>query len=873
VSEQHNDEVSRAEAIKYAQSIIAGKSETPDRILLLARTLANFQLFSYAREVIDKAHLQDVSFLSPIRLDLLQKWALYTYKDQDLPLKRRLASAETRLREIIAIDPLKAADPTERVRVKSIVQDTYGLLGAINKLRWSAFGNIRYLRDALRHYEAGYLLGISLDDGYTALNTAFVLDLVARHSADQESLEVDIASLRSTQAEEIRQKILAALLPSAERNPTSGRFWLYVTIGESFLGTGKYPEACTWMRKASALNPAPWQLETTARQIAQLARLQARKEGKSEDGLAESNAWTVIQALLGDRGRGALSYLRGKVGLALSGGGFRAALYHIGVFARLAELDMLRHVEVISCVSGGSIVGAYYYLMLQSLLESKTEAEITREDYIEIVRAIERDFLNGVQKNIRMRMLFSPLNLFTFWRSSTERLAILYEKHFYAGIAKVKRTSVKDLYINRQDLKIIPHGESTEFYPRYDNWKREHKVPILILNATVLNTCHHWQFTATYMGEPPQRLDSTIDGNDWLRRMYYSQAPSKYRKFPLGKAVAASACVPGLFDPLVLDELYAEGYIPRLVDGGVYDNQGTASLLEEECNVLLISDASGQTAGEKESSVSQLPVALRANSTLQARIRQSEYELLSSLRDASSIRSLMYIHLKKNLEGDPINWKGSLEPSHELRRPRLTSYGMSSNIQRKLAAIRTDLDAFSFAEADALMLSGYLMTDEYLPKCVAGFPLDTSHKIPHWTFLKIQSLVQTVEDTTQVQRLNHHLKIAESGALKAFQLIPGFKAIFTTISLGALVAFCAVCLLNWNKLQELRLWTLLVPVLVVLLASFILQLLLRFTLGYRRLAWQLAGSIGLAIIGIVVLPLHLGLMDRIYVHWGDEYRH
>ena len=39
------------------------------------------------------------------------------------------------------------------------------------------------------------------------------------------------------------------------------------------------------------------------------------------------------------------------------------------VLARLAELDVLRHVEVLSCVSGGSIIGGYYYLELRHLLE------------------------------------------------------------------------------------------------------------------------------------------------------------------------------------------------------------------------------------------------------------------------------------------------------------------------------------------------------------------------------------------------------------------------------------------------------------------------------------------------------------------------
>ena len=56
-----------------------------------------------------------------------------------------------------------------------------------------------------------------------------------------------------------------------------------------------------------------------------------------------------------------------KTGLALSGGGLRASLFHIGVLGRLAELDLLRQVDVISTVSGGSIIGAYYYLRTYAL--------------------------------------------------------------------------------------------------------------------------------------------------------------------------------------------------------------------------------------------------------------------------------------------------------------------------------------------------------------------------------------------------------------------------------------------------------------------------------------------------------------------------
>ncbi|MFV2057835.1 MAG: patatin-like phospholipase family protein, partial [Thiohalomonadales bacterium] len=49
-----------------------------------------------------------------------------------------------------------------------------------------------------------------------------------------------------------------------------------------------------------------------------------------------------------------------RLGLSLSGGGFRASFFHLGTLARMAEHGMLRHVEVISTVSGGSIVGAAY---------------------------------------------------------------------------------------------------------------------------------------------------------------------------------------------------------------------------------------------------------------------------------------------------------------------------------------------------------------------------------------------------------------------------------------------------------------------------------------------------------------------------------
>ena len=66
-----------------------------------------------------------------------------------------------------------------------------------------------------------------------------------------------------------------------------------------------------------------------------------------------------------------------KIGLALSGGGLRASFFHIGLLAQMAEQGVLKSVAVISTVSGGSIIGALYYLHLKNLLESKADKDIT----------------------------------------------------------------------------------------------------------------------------------------------------------------------------------------------------------------------------------------------------------------------------------------------------------------------------------------------------------------------------------------------------------------------------------------------------------------------------------------------------------------
>jgi predicted acylesterase/phospholipase RssA len=47
------------------------------------------------------------------------------------------------------------------------------------------------------------------------------------------------------------------------------------------------------------------------------------------------------------------------IGLCLSGGGYRAAVYHLGALVRLNQAGLLPRVRTVSSVSGGSIVAAF----------------------------------------------------------------------------------------------------------------------------------------------------------------------------------------------------------------------------------------------------------------------------------------------------------------------------------------------------------------------------------------------------------------------------------------------------------------------------------------------------------------------------------
>ncbi len=420
-----------------------------------------------------------------------------------------------------------------------------------------------------------------------------------------------------------------------------------------------------------------------------------------------------------------------RLGLALSGGGFRASFFHLGVLARLADLGLLRSVSVMSTVSGGSIVGAYYYLYLKKLLEEN--AEPTDDDYRKLVEDVQVRFLHGVGKNIRGRILLNPFKNYRMALglkySRSDRIGDLYDRYLYkhAWAQPGKRPLREQIQLRWLVTKPAGYKGTEPFNPWTHNAHLDAKVPILVMNSTSLNTGHNWRFEAVRMGEPTpddpraKALLDSIDVNERLMQGYFKLPDQDQREpavtpeqqdFPLAMAVAASACVPLIFHPLSVSDMYG-GRRVQLVDGGVHDNQGIQALFDMDCDAVIVSDASGLMPDRRRPAPLALMVANRAMSIYGTRVR------IEQLLRAFDQLPAALMHL---LSGVPA---GTVAPGARLEIPSgddLTEYGINREVQRRLARVRTDLDAFTDAEAFTLMYSGYKMSAFELGQWIADNP-------------------------------------------------------------------------------------------------------------------------------------------------------
>jgi hypothetical protein len=213
--------------------------------------------------------------------------------------------------------------------------------------------------------------------------------------ADDETAD---ASVYRSEAKALRQEVCDKhdqIL--AVTDPDTG-WWLRASLVEAYFGLGDSKQAKKLLAESlEGFKPQEWQRESMARQLANIARLRYASDDLDA-------AFETLSPLV--TGQAARALLIGRVGLALSGGGFRAALFHVGVLARLAELDVLRHIEALSCVSGGSILGALYYLELRRELMKTPDSGMDHDVFIRIV---QDKLIAALKKDIRTRAMLKSL--------------------------------------------------------------------------------------------------------------------------------------------------------------------------------------------------------------------------------------------------------------------------------------------------------------------------------------------------------------------------------------------------------------------------------------------------------------------------------
>ncbi len=271
-----------------------------------------------------------------------------------------------------------------------------------------------------------------------------------------------------------------------------------------------------------------------------------------------------------------------KIGLSLSGGGYRASAFHLGTLNKLQEMGILKEVDVISTISGGSIIGAYY------CLEKDNYAQFSSGLYqaLQQKSVIQKLLLSGTffQLILFVLLLLGPAFYFLF----TDRpwLFLVMLVLFFFLLLKFQ-------------FRIFPVSERIEKI--YDSFFYKEKTlgqlpahPVLVIGSTNLQTARAFTFSKAWM------QDSTYQ---------YMDPPVKFHAegFPISRAVMASSCVPFAFTPIKIHPEFfrtaadANRVHPLLVDGGVYDNQGIHKIVQKgsyACSHIITSDAGGGSAGE-----------------------------------------------------------------------------------------------------------------------------------------------------------------------------------------------------------------------------------------------------------------------------------
>jgi len=240
------------------------------------------------------------------------------------------------------------------------------------------------------------------------------------------------------------------------------------------------------------------------------------------------------------------------VGLSLSGGGYRAMMFHVGALCRLNEVGLLGKLTRISSVSGGSITAAYLGLLWDRLQFNNGKA------------ANFGLFVDGMRSMANVTVdAGAVIGGILFPGSISDRVAQAYDDVLFKGAR----------------LRDLPDDAGG-------------KAPRFVINATNVQSAVLWRFSRPYMG-------------DYRVGLVYNPDVA------LCTAVAASSAFPPILSPMTLaikqkveategTDLNFPPYTTTAVlsDGGVYDNLGLETV--KRLTTLLVSDAGQKIAPDPD---------------------------------------------------------------------------------------------------------------------------------------------------------------------------------------------------------------------------------------------------------------------------------
>lgn len=247
---------------------------------------------------------------------------------------------------------------------------------------------------------------------------------------------------------------------------------------------------------------------------------------------------------------------RPGIALCLSGGGYRAMIFHLGTLWRLNETGLLRKLARVSSVSGGSITAGVLGLAWKKLgFDDHDVSASLKELVIEPVRRLGSDTID--RGSILKGMLLPR-------QSISDEVANAYREHLFGNATL-------------QDLPADNEG------PRF------------VINATSVQSKILWRFSRPYMGD-------------------YRVGLVNNPKIELAVAVAASSAFPPFLSPAQL-KLQASDFAPDtpgvtltegayrtdvvLTDGGVYDNLGLETAWKSY-DTIFVSDGGGAVGDESD---------------------------------------------------------------------------------------------------------------------------------------------------------------------------------------------------------------------------------------------------------------------------------